>query len=1220
MRECIGIHIGQAGCQIGNACWELYCLEHGIKRDGLMSSKHPMAADDNSFSTFFIETRYGKFVPRTVFVDLEPTVIDEVRTGSYKNLFHPEQLITGKEDAANNYARGHYSVGKEIVELVLDRIRKLADQCNGLQGFLIFHSFGGGTGSGFTSLLMERLSSDYGKRSKIEFAVYPSPRISSAVVEPYNSILTTHVTLEYSDCTFLFDNEAIYDLCRTKLYIDNPSFINLNRLIAQIVSAITASLRFDGALNVDLTEFQTNLVPYPRIHFPLVSYAPIVSKNVTNEKYVSVPAITNHAFDSTFQMVKCDPKLSKYMACCMLYRGDVNPKDINKVIRRIKQNRNVQFVDWCPTGFKIGINYQKPKVVPRGDLGQVPRALCMLCNTTAIVEAWSRLNHKFDLMYAKRSFVHWYVGEGMDEQEFTEAREDLAALEKDYEEVCVESVVEKKSNKKRTQKTKSMDIYKKIDLDDYQSRKHSEPKDVGGDVYREKVSRDWDAERENKDVRKGKERGDMVSKKSKLKKTDSGIKKAKGKSLKTVGVDMAIESSTEKSFESVDIGMQKSVDPSVFGSDDGASLEVAISKESADIRLKKSAGPSVFGSDDSVSTGVMESTESVDIGLKKSADPSVFGSDGIVSTEVTASTESVDMGLKKSVDPSVFGSDDSVSTGVKKSSESVDIRMKKSADLSVFGSDCIVSTEVTVSTESVDMGLKKSVDPSVFGSDDSVSTGVKKSSESVNIGLKKSADPSVFGSDGIVSTEVTVSTESVDMGLKKSVDSSVSGSDDSVSTGVKKSSESVDIGLKKSVDPSVFGSDGIVSTEVMVSTESVDTDLKKSGKKSVDSGLDRKSKTNKSDKNVDIRSKKSVSDEIVSTRVESLDSADTESVDIEMRKCVEPSTKEIIDTGLTRSVEINTEIGVMDSLGTSSSGSVDLGDKSVNPSVVESLGDRSTGSLDLRQKSANPSVVESLGTSSTGSLDLGGKKSLDPSVMESLSDRSSGSTKSVEINKEISVMHSSGTSSSGSVDLGETSVNPSVVESLGDRSSGSLDLGEKSADPSVVGSLGNKSTGSIDLGYKKSVDLSVDISVAESLGTKKSKDFNVNRSTVDHGTKKNKDPNVNKSTGSKGRVNGHAKGSNKGNADLKQEKKNNEDPGVKVTKDSSARAKKNLGRTGNPMHGDPSGKGNTDSEAEANTDLEAEVNIDFDEEESMDFDMKKNKVFGGKIGYHEMKK
>ncbi|KAB1255680.1 Tubulin alpha-1A chain [Camelus dromedarius] len=472
-----------------------------------MPSDKTIGGGDDSFNTFFSETGAGKHVPRAVFVDLEPTVVgredahtDEVRTGTYRQLFHPEQLITGKEDAANNYARGHYTIGKEIVDLVLDRIRKLrgcrastglrplgvprvhrgrvrpvradlwrkrardvarggraavrlcgrrltsllcspqADLCTGLQGFLIFHSFGGGTGSGFASLLMERLSVDYGKKSKLEFAIYPAPQVSTAVVEPYNSILTTHTTLEHSDCAFMVDNEAIYDICRRNLDIERPTYTNLNRLIGQIVSSITASLRFDGALNVDLTEFQTNLVPYPRIHFPLATYAPVISAEKAYHEQLSVAEITNACFEPANQMVKCDPRHGKYMACCMLYRGDVVPKDVNAAIATIKTKRTIQFVDWCPTGFKVGINYQPPTVVPGGDLAKVQRAVCMLSNTTAIAEAWARLDHKFDLMYAKRAFVHWYVGEGMEEGEFSEAREDLAALEKDYEEVGVDSV------------------------------------------------------------------------------------------------------------------------------------------------------------------------------------------------------------------------------------------------------------------------------------------------------------------------------------------------------------------------------------------------------------------------------------------------------------------------------------------------------------------------------------------------------------------------------------------------------------------------------------------------------------------------------------------------------------------------------------------------------------------------------------------------------------
>ena len=94
-------------------------------------------------------------------------------------------------------------------------------------------------------------------------------------------------------------------------------------------------------------------MPYPRIHFPLATYAPVISAEKAYHEQLSVAEITNACFEPANQMVKCDPRHGKYMACCLLYRGDVVPKDVNAAIATIKTKRTIQFVDWCPTGFKV---------------------------------------------------------------------------------------------------------------------------------------------------------------------------------------------------------------------------------------------------------------------------------------------------------------------------------------------------------------------------------------------------------------------------------------------------------------------------------------------------------------------------------------------------------------------------------------------------------------------------------------------------------------------------------------------------------------------------------------------------------------------------------------------------------------------------------------------------------------------------------------------------
>ncbi|XP_077359118.1 tubulin alpha chain-like [Festucalex cinctus] len=280
-REFIFINVGQAGTQIGSTYWKLFCLEHGIQPDGLMADNKT----SNSGKSLFIETQDGKHVPRTVFVDLERTAIDDIRTGPYGNLLH-EQLISGNGEPADVYIRGYDDV-QNLVDRVIERTRWVADRSPRLDGLFIFHSLGGGTGSGFNSLLMQSLSEDYGKKFKIEFALLPSLNKLTPVMEIYNSILANYITMEHSECAITITNEALFDICNFKMGIKAPTYTNFNVLIGQVVSSVATTVHCDSS-NVNLNKLVTSLVPHPHLKFLVPSYAPIISSKINTQHLASV--------------------------------------------------------------------------------------------------------------------------------------------------------------------------------------------------------------------------------------------------------------------------------------------------------------------------------------------------------------------------------------------------------------------------------------------------------------------------------------------------------------------------------------------------------------------------------------------------------------------------------------------------------------------------------------------------------------------------------------------------------------------------------------------------------------------------------------------------------------------------------------------------------------------------------------------------------------------
>ncbi|XP_030631391.1 tubulin beta-4B chain isoform X6 [Chanos chanos] len=210
MREIVHLQAGQCGNQIGAKFWEVISDEHGIDPTGTYHGDSDLQLE--RINVYYNEATGGKYVPRAVLVDLEPGTMDSVRSGPFGQVFRPDNFVFGQSGAGNNWAKGHYTEGAELVDSVLDVVRKEAESCDCLQGFQLTHSLGGGTGSGMGTLLISKIREEYPDRIMNTFSVVPSPKVSDTVVEPYNATLSVHQLVENTDETYCIDNEALYDI------------------------------------------------------------------------------------------------------------------------------------------------------------------------------------------------------------------------------------------------------------------------------------------------------------------------------------------------------------------------------------------------------------------------------------------------------------------------------------------------------------------------------------------------------------------------------------------------------------------------------------------------------------------------------------------------------------------------------------------------------------------------------------------------------------------------------------------------------------------------------------------------------------------------------------------------------------------------------------------------------------------------------------------------
>ncbi|KAG9395385.1 beta-tubulin [Carpediemonas membranifera] len=422
MREIVHIQAGQCGNQIGAKFWEVVSDEHGIDPAGKYNGDSELQIE--RINVYYNEATGGRYVPRAVLVDLEPGTMDSVRAGPFGQLFRPDNFVFGQSGAGNNWAKGHYTEGAELVDAVLDVVRKEAEGCDALQGFQMTHSLGGGTGAGLGTLLIAKIREEYPDRMLTTFSVVPSPKVSDTVVEPYNATLSVHQLVENSDEVFCIDNEALYDICFRTLKLTTPPTVTSTTSSPSSCPASPAASASLASSTLTSVSSLSTWSPSPVSTSSSLASLP-TSRGSQQYRALSVPELVSQMFDAKNMMAASDPRHGRYLTASALFRGRMSTKEVDEMMLNIQNKNSSYFVEWIPNNVKASVC----DIPPKG----LKMSATFIGNSTAIQELFKRVSEQFTAMFRRKAFLHWYTGEGMDEMEFTEAESNMNDLVSEYQ-------------------------------------------------------------------------------------------------------------------------------------------------------------------------------------------------------------------------------------------------------------------------------------------------------------------------------------------------------------------------------------------------------------------------------------------------------------------------------------------------------------------------------------------------------------------------------------------------------------------------------------------------------------------------------------------------------------------------------------------------------------------------------------------------------------------
>ncbi|KAL0245295.1 hypothetical protein GEMRC1_009374 [Eukaryota sp. GEM-RC1] len=430
-REIITLQIGQCGNQIGSEFWKHLAAEHGITPDGLTSNQtaeHSNAGDRKD--VFFYQADDDHYIPRALLLDLEPRVIHNIQNSDWGSFYNPENIFCSADGggAGNNWAQG-FEQAEGLSEEVLDIIDREAENSDSLEGFKLFHSIAGGTGSGMGSYILEGLADRYPKNLVSTYSVFPNLESSvggsDVVVQPYNSILTLKRLIQNSDFSVILDNTALNRIAVERLKIHNPGITETNSIVATVIAAATSTLRLPGFLNNDFLSLVANLVPTPRCHFIMAGYTPLgANLNISNVRKTTVTDVMRRLLQPKNFLISQQMKKGYFSSIVNIIQGDFDPTEIQKSLQRIRERKLAPFIPWGPANFQVILGKKSPFVERSNRVSGL-----MLANHTSIRGIFEKITKQFDKLYSRKAYLNHFESK---EGEFDVARQEVADLISEY--------------------------------------------------------------------------------------------------------------------------------------------------------------------------------------------------------------------------------------------------------------------------------------------------------------------------------------------------------------------------------------------------------------------------------------------------------------------------------------------------------------------------------------------------------------------------------------------------------------------------------------------------------------------------------------------------------------------------------------------------------------------------------------------------------------------